>query len=231
MTDPDTAALAAFREQTRRRFLDVDSSNVADVLDGLGLRDQALASDFRPFPADAGKLAGWAYTIQGRMEPYEGSGDPDKMRACAGLTPGSVAVWSGEGQGVCYFGELIAVGMRERGCAGAVLDGGIRDVRWLAAHRFPVYACYRTPVQSIGRWRVIAWDVPVSLRGATNDRVEVRPGDFILADDDGVIVIPAALVEQVVDRAEALGEREQAIRAELRAGLTLTRALQTYDHI
>ena len=76
------------------------------------------------------------------------------MEACQGLGAGEVSVWSGDGEGICYFGELIAIGMKERGCVGALVDGGIRDVRWIAQQHFPVYARYRTPVQSIARWRV-----------------------------------------------------------------------------
>jgi regulator of RNase E activity RraA len=219
-------------ETVRERFLKVDTSNVADVLDTLGLPDQGLAAEFAPFAADAGKLAGWAFTIRGQMLPYERTGgDADKMEACAQLTAGSVSVWSGGGEGVCFFGELIALGMRERGCAGALVDGGIRDVAWLGRHGFPVYARYRTPIQSIGRWKVTGWDVPVSLPGATVHNVEVKPGDFILADEDGAIAIPAAAVDEVLAQAEAMGAREQQIRTELASGLSLSEALAKFGHV
>ncbi|HEY4095464.1 MAG TPA: RraA family protein [Baekduia sp.] len=219
-------------EAIRRRFLGVDTSNVADVLDTLDLPDQGLAAAFAPYPADAGKLAGWAFTIRGQMAPYEtGGGDADKMRACAELTPGSVSIWSGGGEGVCFFGELIAIGMRERGSVGALVDGGIRDVGWLGALDYPVYARYRTPIQSIGRWKVTGWDVPISLPGATAHAVSVHPGDFILADDDGAIVIPAAVVEEVLERAEAMGLHEQKVRAALAEGMSLADALQRFGHV
>jgi regulator of RNase E activity RraA len=142
------------RESTRRRYLKVDTATVADVLDVLGLPDQGLAPEFAPYPAAAGKMGGWAYTIRGRMTRYAGSGDPPKMKAVDGVGRGELTVWSGEGRGVCFFGELIALGMKRRGCAGALVDGGIRDIEWIAKQRFPVYARYRTPVQSIGRWKV-----------------------------------------------------------------------------
>ena len=148
-------------EEIRLRFLKVDTSNVADVLDDMDLPDQGLAADFKPYPASAGKLAGWAYTIRGQMAPYSGTGDAEKMRACQGLTPGDVSVWSGDGEGICYFGELIAVGMKDRGSVGALVDGGVRDIRWLRQLGYPVYARYRTPVQSIGRWKVVEWQKPV----------------------------------------------------------------------
>ena len=220
------------REAVRRRFLEVGASTVADVLDEMGLPNQGLAPQFVPFPATAGPLAGWAFTLAGEMAPYAlEEGDPAKMAACERLDPGSVSVWSGAANGVCLFGELIALGMRERGCVGALVDGGVRDVAWLGRHGFPVYARYRTPIQSIGRWRVTGSGVPVPMPGATVPHVEVRPGDFVLADEDGALVVPAARVEAVLERAEAMSAQEERLREELRAGLSLSEALARYGHV
>lgn len=221
----------ATRERIRVRYLAIDTSNVADVLDDMNLFDQGLHSDFAPFPADNGRLAGFAYTIRGQMTPFPMGGDADKMAACQGLSPNEISVWSGDGEGICYFGELIAVGMKERGCRGALVDGGVRDVRWFRHHDFPVFARYRTSVQSIGRWKVNGCQVPVSLRGATRQHVQVNPGDFILADDDGAIVIPSAVVVEVLEKAEALTRKEEEIRAELGKGMTLAAALDKYGHV
>ena len=215
----------------RRRYLKVDTATVADVLDTLGLRNQGLAPEFAPYPASAGKLAGWAYTIRGKMARYAGSGDPRKMRAVDGVGRGHITVWSGEGRGVCFFGELIALGMKRRGCAGALVDGGIRDIEWVARQRFSVYARYRTPVQSIGRWRVTAWQVPVDMPGATKKRVRVKPGDFVLADTDGVIVVPARVAEKVLVEEERLTRKEVRIRRELDRGATLADVLARYGHV
>ncbi len=153
------------------------------------------------------------------------------MAACAAIPQGAVSVWSGDGEGVCFFGELIAIGMRERGCVGALVDGGIRDVAWLKTAGLPVFARYRTPIQSIGRWKVTGWDVPVSVPGATVNRVAVMPGDYILADDDGAIVIPDAVVLEVLERAEAMVAREREIRARLGEGMTLAAALEQFGHV
>jgi len=219
-------------EQIRRRYLSVDASNVADVLDELGLPDQGLAPGFGPYPSTAGRLAGWAFTIRGEMTSYPmDAGDRAKMEACAQLTPGSVSVWSGRGEGICFFGELISIGMQERGCVGALVDGGIRDVDWVGELGFPVYARYRTPVQSIGRWKVVESAVPVPMPGATLPEVEVTPGDLVLADADGAIVVPAAVAEQVLARAEELQAREVQIRSELATGLSLADALAKFGHV
>lgn len=222
---------AAQLEQIRQRFLAVDTSNVADVLDTLGYFNQGLSADFCPFPGDSGKLAGWAYTIRGQMTPYGQGGDADKMKACQGVSAGQVTVWSGDGEGICYFGELIAIGMKERGCVGSLIDGGIRDIRWIREQEFPIYARYRTPIQSIGRWKVNGWQIPVTLRGATSKSVQVNPGDFILADEDGALVIPQEIVDQVLADAEALTEKEKQIRLDLQSGLTLADALAKYGHV
>ena len=218
-------------EAIRKRYLEVDTATVADVLDVLGLPNQGLAPEFAPYPAAAGRMGGWAYTIRGRMARYAGSGDPRKMQAVDGVGPGEVTVWSGEGRGICFFGELIALGMKRRGCAGALVDGGIRDIGWIARQRFPVYARYRTPVQSIGRWKVTAWQVPVDMPGATRRRVRVNPGDFVLADVDGVIAIPARVSGKVLAEAERLTKKEIRIRRELERGASLEDVLERFGHV
>jgi regulator of RNase E activity RraA len=219
------------REAIRRRYLKVDTATVADVLDTLGLRHQGLAPSFAPFPENAGKMGGWAYTIRGRMTRYRGSGDPAKMKAVDGAGKGEITVWAGAGKGVCFFGELIALGMKRRGCAGALVDGGIRDIEWIGRQRFPVYARYRTPVQSIGRWKVAAWQAPVTLPGATAKRVKVHPGDFVLADTDGVIVVPAGFAVRVLAETERLTKKEIRIRRELGRGASLESVLRKHGHV
>ncbi len=219
------------RDALRRRYLKVDTATVADVLDVLGCRHQGLAAEFAPCSAAAETMGGWAYTIVGKMQAYPGSGDPQKMQAVDGVGRGELAVWSGQGRGVCFFGELIALGMQRRGCAGALVDGGIRDIRWLARQRFPVFARYRTPVQSIGRWKVTAWQVPAYMPGATTRRVRVHPGDFVLADADGVIVVPAGISGKVLTEAERLTAKEKRIRRELDRGASLQRVLEKHGHV
>jgi regulator of RNase E activity RraA len=219
------------KEAIRLRYLEVDTSNVADVLDSMNLLQQGLAADFGPYPETCKRMAGWAYTIRGQMTPYPQGGDADKMAACQGLSPGEISVWSGNGEGICYFGELIALGMKEKGCVGSLLDGGIRDVRWIGEHEFPVFARYRTPVQSIGRWKVTAHQIPVYMRGHDGGNVIVRPGDFILCDDDGAIVIPMEHVESVLVESERLTQIEKNIRIEIANGLSLGDALKKYGHV
>jgi len=219
------------RSWIRRRFLAVDTSNIADVLDELGYMDQSLHPDFIPYPADNARLAGFAYTIRGQTTPFPLGGDAEKMQACQELSSDEISVWAGDGIGTCYFGELIAVGMKERGCVGAVVDGGVRDVKWFKHHGFPVYARYRSPTQSIGRWKVTAWQVPVFVKGATSRLVRIEPSDLVVADADGAIVVPRTVISEVLEKAEALTTKEACIREELEKGLPLADALEKYGHV
>jgi 4-hydroxy-4-methyl-2-oxoglutarate aldolase len=220
------------RSNIRSRLLAVDTSNVADVLDGLGLPDQGLAPAFIPQVATGVRIGGWAFPIQGHLEAsVPTGGDPRKMAACDAVEPDTITVWAGAASGVCFFGELIALRMKERGCVGAVCDGGIRDLAWLAQHDFQVYARYRTPVQSIGRWQVDAHNVTVQMPGATVPNVTIAPGDFILGDEDGLLVIPTAVLGTVLEQSERLGAIERDVRAALQGGMTLDEALKAYGHV
>lgn len=218
------------RADIRHRFLSVDAANVADVLDEMGHPNQGIAPEISRQTGTT-RLAGWAYTIQGRMAPYEGSGDPEKMEACQGLQADDISVWSGGGRGVCYFGELIAIGMKQCGSVGALLDGGVRDTSWLDELGFDVFAAYRSAVQSIGRWKVTGWQTPVYLPGATTTQVVIAPGDFIVGDSDGAIVIPDALVGAVLEQAESMTRNEVAVREALSSGLSLADALAKFGHV
>lgn len=217
------------REDVRIRYAAVDSANVADVLDELGYPDQGLDSSLKPVTGT--RIGGWAYTIAGQMMPYSGTGDPLKMQACHGIGVGEIAVWSGNGEGVCYFGELIVLGLREQGCSGILADGGVRDVRAIREHGFPVFAAYTSSVQSIGRWKVSAFQLDISLPGATIRNVAVAPGDFILGDEDGVIVIPSAIALEVLERSEEITTVESNVRDAISAGMTLTDALSKFGHV
>lgn len=212
----------------RERFLALDTTTVSDVLEKSGRFDQALATAISPLVPDPPKLAGFAYTVRGQMMAYAGPGDPDKMAAIDGMTPGVVAVWGGDAEGMACFGELLALSMQVRGCAGLVVNGGVRDSAWIVRHGIPTFARYRSPVQSIGRWKVTGCQVPLLMPGATAKRVEVRPGDFILGDADGVIVVPAEHIDAVVAEAERITARETRIREDIRQGAALDTILGRY---
>lgn len=218
--------------EIRKRYLQSSTSCVADVLHAQGLRQQVLASGIRAVGRAEVTLAGWAYTLQGESRPWTGTADAPKSAAVSGVKEGNVVVWDGGSvEGVCLFGDLLAEAMVARGCAGAVVDGGIRDTAEIERMGFPVFARYRSPCPSTNHWMLTGCQIPVSLPGAVTATVGVMPGDFIMGDRDGVVVVPATVVERVIDDAEALMRTEADTRRLLREGADVGAVLRRFGRI
>lgn len=121
--------------------------------------------------------------------------------------------------------------MLARGCAGVVVDGGVRDLSFLRSIEMPVIARYRTPAQAIGRWRVTACQTPVRVRGALEEWISAQPGDIVVADDDGVIVLPTDSLDAILTRVIEWSKSESGARIEIRNGLPLLQALEKCGHL
>jgi 4-hydroxy-4-methyl-2-oxoglutarate aldolase len=212
-------------------LLKAGTAVIADVFDSLGVLPPVLADSIAPLTTGA-RFVGPAYTVSGRSEVSADSGDRDKLAAIDGMPPGVVAVWSGTDiSGVCCFGDLLGESMRSRGCAGVVVDGGVRDVAYLSELGLPIFNRYRTPAQAIGRWKVTSYQQPVLVRGGLQPWVEVTPGDIVVGDEDGVIVIPADRFEEIRDGVASWSGTEEASRAAIRDGMPLLAALEQFGHL
>jgi len=205
---------------------------ISDVFDNLGLVPPALATDLWPTRGPGVSFAGPAYTVAGESRLGANRGDRDKLQAIDDMVPGTVALWAGgDIRGVCCFGDLLASAMKCRGVAGVVVDGGIRDLAFMRQLELPMMVRYRTPAQAIGRWKVTAAQQPVRVRGAVEDWVVVRPGDILVADDDGVIAVPQALAEAVAAKAEAWESKDRSAREDILAGMKLLDALAKHGSL
>lgn len=177
-------------------------------------------------------FAGPAYTVTGESFRWSGGGDRAKLEAIDLMPEGVAAVWAGTDiRGVCCFGDLLATAMKARGVTGVVVDGGVRDSAFIRELGLPVLARYRTPAQAIGRWHVTARQVPIQVRGALEDWITIHPGDVVVADEDGVVIVPRADLDLVLERISAASTKDSRARAEIAGGLGLLEALDKYGHL
>ncbi len=193
------------------------SAIISDSCDAAGLRNQVMAAGIASLQPGA-RVLGRARTIQ--FAPTETDpADPygAAMAFIDSLGPGAVAVIAtGCDTRTAYWGELFSASAKGHGAVGTVCDGPVRDVAKIRAVGFDVFAPSSRPIDFRGRMRVVGSGEPVCCGG-----VLVAPGDLVLADDDGVVVVPrpaeARVLRLAVDRATA----ESAVLQELLAGASL----------
>src|SRR5437879_5056834 len=190
---------------------------VADSLDELGYHNQAMHEFVRPlFPQC--RFAGWARTIS-CVDIFHVPENPyaKEREAVDSLMSGEIAVVSTAGsKRNAPWGELLSTAARARGARGAVVDGLVRDVKKIEQLGFPVFAAGIKPVDSRGRGVVLDYNVPVESGGVT-----VTPGDLVFADYDGVMIVPAGVVEETVRMATDKVMRENDSREALKQGAYL----------
>jgi len=196
------------------RLLELSTPAVADACDRLGRPDRVLSHLIRPLRPDA-RLAGAART-QLLVEPRGGDGQ-FMPRACAfidTLAPGDVVVIAAGGAGeFSCWGGLFGVAAGSRGCAGVIVDGCVVDGEELADLGLPTFSAGFSPAHAEGRAELSQIDAPVRCGG-----VIVEPGDYIIGDFDGVVCVPRALIERVLEIAESGAQDEGRVRELLAAG-------------
>lgn len=200
---------------------------VADCLDKAGLRNQVLGSHIRPI-APAMRVAGFAATVHCvEVDTVPLSRDDwyrNELASVDALQPGDVVVVS-TCHG-CYWGELLATASTFRGARGVVADAYTRDTLALIEMGFPTFAAGIHCADSLGRIDVDAYGVPVVCGG-----VEVSPGDLVLGDHDGVVVVPTAHGEEIVTAAEEKVSGENLVREKLAEGMPVSEAFRRYGVI
>lgn len=211
-------------EEICRRYLKLYTGAIADMLDKAGRRNQVLPRYVTPF-TNANRVAGLAFTGQGY--PCAGTSNDDtqtRLEMLDSIRPGTVSVWATGGSLDCaHWGEIMSTAARERGCTGGVIDGGVRDLDFINAMGYPVFAKFRCSASSIGRWDIKEYQVPIKI----GDTV-IHPGDFVFGDVDGVVIVPKDLTLTILNSAEGLYERESGMRSELRSGMSIKDAYAKY---
>lgn len=200
------------------------SAVVADALDGLGYRHQSPGIALHAMTGVA-RLVGrcrttlWADMAHEDPHPYE-----LELRAVDNCRPGDVLIAAAHGSmrsGI--WGELLSTAARNSGCLGAIVDGAVRDIAQMTAMQFPVFARGTSVYDSLHRQRVIDVDVPVEIDG-----VRIVSGDLVIADTDGVVIVPAAVEVEAVTRAWDKIYAENITRDAIKAGMKATEAYARY---
>ncbi len=207
----EVAERATGEAAMRRLLLEVSTPNLSDAMHRApcwgGLR--SLAPGVR--------VAGPAVTV--KTMPGDWAKPVEAIDACQ---PGDVLVIDSGGVPPAVWGELATHSARQRGLAGVVVLGAVRDTKDIAALGFPIYA--RATCPHAGEPKGLG-ELNVALRV---EGIECRPGDWVVADDDGVVVVPRARALEVANRAQYCLEVENRLRAEIQAGSTLAQVADLY---
>jgi regulator of RNase E activity RraA len=167
---------------------------ISDIMDEMGFTNQVLPHSIQAIQRGQ-TLVGRAMTVQGELVA---SIDPEVvfipfLKMLGDLRPGDVIVNQPNDNMCAHIGELSCETAQFRGARGAVIDGGARDTDYILKLGFPVFSRYTTPLDIVGRWRVVDYNVRIKIGS-----VAIQPGDYVSGDRDGVIIIPQTIAEEVV---------------------------------
>ncbi len=224
MTEPSVVELQA-------RWDKIRVANLYDTLDSMGYGNQCLDLGIRPlFPHQ--HLAGQVITVRGSAFPVPKGDDGvgwtgdyfGKLREM--LYPGCVVVIDSGGEKFAgKFGEMTSWALKQGGAQGIVLDSFIRDA--LGLEIIPGWtACARgtSPIESSQRWQINALNVTIGLPGTLTSRVRVDPGDWIVGEADGVVVVPKAIALETLVKVEEMEAREEGMRQDFARGMSFDEA-------
>ncbi len=207
-------------------FRHVEAASVSDALEQVTGKKMYMSHRMRPiFPT---KFAGYALTVALKKEQND---DPaalqGMLQAIDSGNADSVYVMAVEdGIDIAGMGGLMGTAMRARNFSGAVIDGGVRDVAYLTKMGFPVYALGIVPSTSVHHYRFAGSHIPLHCDG-----VEVKPGDIIVADADGVVVVPIDSAEKVLAVAEKMDFNEHSMYAWIEKLKSITEAVKKFGRL
>lgn len=220
MAVPTTSHLDHLDEWARQLY----SAVVSDACDNAMLRGQTMRSGLWPVADKQKVLVGFARPVRAAPvnaipeQPYA-----PEVSYVDSLERGDVVVASTSGSPWGFWGELFSTAATGRGARGAVIDGLVRDQLKIAELGFPVFASGARPADSLGRLSIVEQDEPVDLKG-----VLVERGDLIVADIDGVTVVPSAHINAVIPYAIDKANTENRARAQLLKGAKLADVWERY---
>ena len=195
-----------------------------DALRAMGRADCVLPHEIRPLDP-ARRLAGKVFTVSGRLdETLDDHETLLRWTALLSKAPAdSVVICQPNDRCLAYMGELSAETLQFRGVRGAIVDGGCRDSELISRIGFRVFCRYFTPKDVVGRWAPDELGGLISMGG-----VEFHSGDYVLADRDGIVMIPGDLAEEVTARTERILQTENLVRKAILEGVDPQEAYLKY---
>jgi regulator of RNase E activity RraA len=208
-------------------FRHVEVASLSDALEQL--TGQRMYMSHRMHPIVATKFAGFARTVLLRKD--EGNQDPAALNGMLqaideGSTDSVYVMVLEDGENIAGMGGLMGTAMAARGYAGAVIDGGVRDVAYLRKISFPVYATGIVPSTSVHHYRFAGAQIQV-----TCDGVKVNPGDIVAADSDGVVVVPRARAQEVLSLAQQMDFKEHSMYAIIEQTKSILEAVKKFGRL
>ena len=201
------------------------ASAVHDVLRGMGHDNCLLPPEIRPVLPGHGVLAGMVWTVSGHIDRTRSA--HETLLAWTGLLSrapgGTVVICQPNNHEVALMGELSAAALQLKGVRGYIVDGGCRDVAMIEAIGFPVWCSFFTPSDIVSRWMPDRFGEPVTIGSVT-----ICSGDYVIADRDGVVILPAALAEDVIGKTEAVVGTESEVRRHILDGMDPQEAYRRY---
>jgi len=207
------------------RFAALYPGAVTDVLDDFEYEDQTLDPEISPIEHGM-SFAGVAYPCIGRPNRSVDSETNIRriLRMLGDAPQDAVVMYETNAANAAQIGELSVECLLARDCRAAVLDGGARDVSFVLENDFPLFTRYCTPADAVPRWELLDWDTAAVVGG-----VEVEPGDVVVGDVDGVVVVPADIAVEVLQEAEELATTEDSVREAVRNGVDPVEAYDEYE--
>jgi len=209
-----------------KSLVSIPTASLSDSLDRLGAR-RFMSHEIKPL-GRFNRIAGPAVTI--KDTPATEKEIPLlAMQAIDSASEGSIIVRSVEGtdaRDIALWGGLMSQAAKVKGIQAAVLDGGVRDVIEAEEMKFPIYARSVVPSTSVGRTKVSAINVPIQCGGVT-----VAPGDIVVGDADGVVVIPKQKLRETLKLAREIDETEKSEVVELRRGSKMSEVIKKYARV
>ena len=215
----DAALIAQFRR--------VEVASVSDALEQI--TGKRMYMSHRMQPIFTSKFAGFARTVQ--LKKDEGNKDPEALNGMLeaidqGSTDSVYVMAVEDGDDIAGMGGLMGTAMAARGYTGAVIDGGVRDVAYLRKIGFPVFATGIVPSTSVHHYKFAGSQIPLVCNG-----VPVNPGDIVVADSDGVAVVPRAQAQPVLALAQQMDFKEHSMYAVIEQMKSIVAAVKKFGRL